>query len=126
MALRYCTNLTTCSAMADAFDSASHAPWTRMLPGTWSGQTRFNLALRILFSVAGGSLLLDETGVAKPDARLLGEAAGVWSSQQRPGVFGVSLVFRVWTDGQGRIPLALRRWQNAGPSQFALALAMLS
>jgi hypothetical protein len=48
------TNLTTCSAIADAFDSASHDQLTRMLHGTWSGHTLLNLALRTLFTVAGG------------------------------------------------------------------------
>jgi putative transposase len=126
MALLYFTNLTTCSAMSDAFDSASHEQLTRMLQGTWSGQTLFNLALRILFTIAGGYLILDDTVVEKPYARLLGEAAWVWSSKQRKVVFGVSLVLLVWTDGQVRIPLAFRRWQKAGPSKCDLALEMLS
>jgi putative transposase len=126
MALLYCTNITTCSAMADAFDSVSHDQLTRMLQGTWSGQTLFNLALRILFTVAGGYLILDDTVVEKPYARRLGEAAWVWSSKQRQVVFGVSLVLLVWTDGQVRLPLAFRLWQKGGPSKFDLALDMLS
>jgi hypothetical protein len=75
MALRYYTNIATCSAIADAFDSASHGPLTRMLQGTWSGHTLLHLALGALFPVAGGYLLRDDTVVAKPYARLLGEAA---------------------------------------------------
>src|ERR687886_612962 len=126
MALLYFTNITTCSAMADAFDSASHDQLTRMLQGTWSGHTLLNLALRLLFTVAGGYLILDDTVVEKPYARLLGEAAWVWSSKQRKVVFGVSVVLLVWTDGQVRIPLAFRLWQKAGPSKFDLALEMLS
>ena len=54
MALLYFTNITTCVAIADAFDSVSHAQLTRMLQGPWAGQTLFNLALRILFTIAGG------------------------------------------------------------------------
>jgi hypothetical protein len=69
MALLYFTNLTTCVAIADAFDSASHDQLTRMLQGPWSGQTLFNLALRILFTVVGGYLILDDTVVEKPYAR---------------------------------------------------------
>jgi hypothetical protein len=49
MALLYFTKLSTCSTMADAFDSASHDRLTRMLHGDWSGQIRFDLALRLLF-----------------------------------------------------------------------------
>ena len=103
-ALLYVTNITTCSAMADALDSASHDQLTRMLQGAWSGHILLNLALRALFTVAGGYLLVDDTVVEKPYARLLGEAAWVWSSQQRKVVFGVSVVVLVWTDGHVRIP----------------------
>jgi hypothetical protein len=75
MALLYCTNLTTCSAIADAFDSASHDQLTRMLNGSWSGHTLLHLALCTLFTVAGGYLIIDDTVVEKPYARRLGEAA---------------------------------------------------
>ena len=44
-ALLYFTNITTCSAIADALDSASHDRLTRMLQGTWSGHTLLNLGL---------------------------------------------------------------------------------
>ena len=126
MALLYFTNITTCSAMADALDSASHDRLTRMLQGTWSGHTLLNLALRTLFTVAGGYLILDDTVVEKPYARLLGEAAWVWSSKQKKVVFGVSMVLLVWTDGQIRIPLAFRLWHKGGASKFDLALELLS
>jgi hypothetical protein len=114
MAVRYFTNITTCAAMSDAFDSASHDQLTRMLQGTWSGHTLLNLALRLLFPVAGGYLILDDTVIAKPYARFLGEAAWVWSSKQRKVVFGVSVVLLVWTDGQVRLPLAFRLWRKGG------------
>ena len=126
MALLYFTNITTCSAMADALDSASHDQLTRMLQGAWSGHILLNLALRALFTVAGGYLLVDDTVIEKPYARLLGEAGWVWSSKQRKVVFGVSIVLLVWTDGQVRIPLAFRRWQKGGVSKFDLALELLS
>jgi putative transposase len=126
VALLYFTNITTCSAMADALDSASHDQLTRMLQGTWSGHTLLNLALRTLFMVAGGYLILDDTVVEKPYARLLGEAAWVWSSKQKKVVFGVSMVVLIWTDGQVRIPLAFRLWRKAGPSKYELALELLS
>ena len=35
-------------------DRVSHDQLTRLLQGTWSGHTRLNLALRALFTVAGG------------------------------------------------------------------------
>jgi putative transposase len=125
-ALLYFTNITTCSAIADALDSVSHDRLTRLLQGTWSGHTLLNLALRTLFTVAGGSLILDDTVVDKPYARWLGEAAWVWSSKHNKVVFGVSLGLLVWTDGEIRIPLAYRVWHKGGLSKIDLALALLS
>jgi len=101
----------------DAFDSASHDRLTRMLQGTWSGHTLLDVALRALFAVAGGSRIVDDTVVAKPYARLLGEAAWVWSSKDRKVLFGVSAVLLVWTDGQRRLPLAFRVWQPGRASK---------
>jgi hypothetical protein len=126
MALLYFTNMTTCSAIADAFDSVSHDRLTRMLQGSWSGHILLDLALRALFTVAGGSLIVDDTVVAKPYARLLGEAAWVWSNKDRKVLFGVSVVLLVWTDGDIRIPLAFRVWQKGGASKYDLALELLS
>lgn len=126
MALLYFTNLTTCWAIADACDSVSHDRLTRMLQGPWSGHTLLDLALRLLFTVAGGYLIVDDTVIAKPYARLLGEAAWVWSNKDRKVLFGVSVVLLVWTDGQMRIPLAFRVWRNGGASKYDLALELLS
>jgi hypothetical protein len=126
MALLYFTNLTTCSAISDAFDSVSHDRLIRMLQGAWSGHILLDLALRTLFCVAGGYLIVDDTVVAKPYARLLGEAAWVWSSKDRKVLFGVSLVLLVWTDGQIRIPLAYRVWHKGEASKYDLALELLS
>ena len=77
MALLYFTNITTLAAMADALDSVSHDQWTRMLQGAWSGPILLNLAFRAWLTVAGGSLLVDDTVIDTPYARLLGEAAWV-------------------------------------------------
>jgi hypothetical protein len=112
--------------MAAAFDSVSHDRLTRMLQGTWSGHIRLDLALRALFTVVGGYLIVDDTVVAKPYARLLGEAAWVWSKKDRKVLFGVSVLLLVWTDGQIRIPLAFRVWQKGRASKYDLALELLS
>jgi hypothetical protein len=97
-----------------------------MRSGDWSGQTLLDLALRALFTVVGGDLIVDDTVVEKPDATCLAEAAWVWSSKPRQVVFGIPLVLLVWTDGQVRVPLAFRIWRRGGPSTFDLALELLS
>ena len=112
MALLYFTRISTCLTMTEAFADASHDCLTRMLHGTWSGHTLLDLALRTLFMVTEGYLIIDDTVVEKPYARLLGEAAWVWSSRHHQVVFGVSVVLLVWPDGQGRFPVAYR-WRSA-------------
>jgi hypothetical protein len=67
-----------------------------------------------------------DTGVAKPAARLLGEAAWVWSHKDRKVLVGVSVVLRIWTAGQPRVPLAFRVWPTGGLSKDDLARARLS
>lgn len=98
----------------------------RMLQGTWSGHTLLHLALRLLCTVAGGYLIVDDTVVAKPYARLLGEAAWVWSPKDRKVLFGGAVVLLVWTDGPSRMPLAFRVWRTGGGSTYDWALALLS
>jgi len=126
MALLYFTHVTSCAAIADAFDSVSHDRLTRMLQGPWSGHTLLDRALRLLFTVAGGYLIVDDTVVAKPYARRLGEAAWVWSNKDRKVLFGVSVVLLGWTDGPIRMPLAFRVWHKGGASKYDWALELLS
>jgi hypothetical protein len=64
------------------------------------------VALRALFTVMGGELILDDPMAEKPYAALLEETAWVWSTKQNQVVFGMSVVLLVWTNGQVRIPLA--------------------
>ncbi|HZA28598.1 MAG TPA: hypothetical protein VE735_03195 [Gammaproteobacteria bacterium] len=66
MALLYFTRVSTCSSIAEAFAEASHDCLTRMLNADWSGQTLLDRALRVLFTVMGGYLRVDDTVVEKP------------------------------------------------------------
>jgi hypothetical protein len=126
MALLHFTKVSTYSTIAEAFAKASHDCLTRMLNGSWSGQTLLDVALRVLFQVVGGYLIVDDTVVEKPHAKRLNEAGWVWSSKRNKGLYGVSVVLLVWTDGQIRISLGYRVWKKGGPSKFELALESLS
>jgi hypothetical protein len=126
IALLHFTKVSACSTIAEIFPKASHDCLTRMLNGDWSGQTLLDWALRILFLVVGGYLIVDDTVVEKPHAKRLNEAGWVWSSKRNKAVYGVSVVLLVWTDGQLRIPIGFRVWKKGGPSKFELALELLS
>ena len=104
IALLHFTKVSTCSAIAEIFPKASHDRLTRMLNGDWSGQTLLDWALRILFLIVGGYLIVDDTVVEKSHAKRLNEAGWVWSSKRNKAVYGVSVVLLVWADGQLRIP----------------------
>jgi hypothetical protein len=60
-ALLYFAEVSTCVAIAQALEMTSHDRLTRMLWGQWSGQTLLDLALRALFTVVGGDLIVDDT-----------------------------------------------------------------
>src|SRR5918996_5598457 len=95
MALLHFTKVSTCSAIAEIFPKASHDCLTRMLNGDWSGQTLLDWALRLLFLVVGGYLIVDDTVVEKPHAKRLNEAGGGWLRKRKKrgyGGFGVVLV----------------------------------
>src|ERR687895_2337466 len=70
IALLHFTKVSTCSAIAEIVPKASHDCLTRMLNGDWSGQTLLDWALRLLFRVVGGYLIVDDTVVEKPHAVL--------------------------------------------------------
>src|ERR671924_699308 len=125
-ALLHFTKVSACSTIAEIFPKASHDRLTRMLNGDWSGQTLLDWALRILFVVVEGYLIVDDTVVEKPHAKRLNEAGWVWSSKRNKAVYGFSVVLLVWTDGQTRIPIGFRVWKKGGPSKFELALELLS
>jgi hypothetical protein len=125
-ALLYFPQVAACLAIAQTLEHASHDQLTQMLRGRWSGHTLLDMALRALFTVVGGYLIVDDTVVEKPSAALLEEAVWVWSTKHNQGVFGIPLVLLVWTNGQVRIPLAFRIWKKGDASKFDLALELLS
>jgi Transposase DDE domain len=103
----------------------SHDHLTRLLQATWSGQTLLELAVRTRFVWERGDLIIDDTVLPQPFATAIAGLAWVFSSQERKPVYGVSLVWLVWTTGTLRIPLSMRLWHQGGPSKYALAVELL-
>src|SRR5919198_5390128 len=96
MALLYFTKVSTCLSIAEVFAEASHDCLTRMLNGNWSGQTLLDRALRVLFTVVGSYLIVDDTVVEKPHAQLLNEAGWGWLSKRNKAGYGESVGFLGW------------------------------
>jgi hypothetical protein len=113
-------------ALAEALETVSHDRLTRLLQADWSGQRLLELACRTLFVWERGSLIIDDTVIAKPLATAIEGLAWVYSSQDHKPVYGLSFVLLVWTNGTVRLPLGLRLWHKGGPSKYALALELLS
>src|SRR5919198_5433294 len=89
MALLYFTKVSTCLSIAEVFAEASHDRLTRMLNGGWSGQKLLDRAQRVLFTVVGGYLIVDDTVVDKPYAQLLSEAGVVGAREgNKAGCWG--------------------------------------
>jgi hypothetical protein len=126
MALLYFGRLQGYIHMAECLQTLSHDRLTRMVHGSWSGQILLEQAVRLLFTVGGGYLELDDFVVEKPAAEHLHEAAWVYSTRLEKVVFGIPVVLLVWTNGRWRIPLAFRVWHKGGPSKVDLALDLLS
>jgi putative transposase len=125
-ALLYDRTSGSCVALAEALETVSHDRLTRLLQGTWSGQTLLELTFRTLFVWERGYLLLDDTVIPKPFATAMESLAWVFSRQERKPVDGFSRVLLIWTNGPLRSPLGLRLWRQGGPSKFQLALERLS
>jgi putative transposase len=125
-AMLYYRTAVSCVALAEALETVSHDRLTRMLHADWSGHTLLELACRTLFVWERGYLILDDTVLPKPYATAIEGLAWVFSSQERKPVYGLSLVFLVWTNGTLRIPLSMRLWRKGGPSKYELALELLS
>jgi Transposase DDE domain len=125
-ALLYYRTSGSCVALAEALETVSHDRLTRLLQGSWSGQTLLELTFRTLFVWEQGYLILDDTVIPKPFATAMESLAWVFSSQERKPVYGFSLVWLIWTNGTLRIPLGIRLWRKGGPSKYQLALELLS
>ena len=116
-ALLYYRTSGSCVALAEALQTVSHDRLTRMLQSHWSGQTLLEFACRTLFCSQQGYLIIDDTVIPKPFAAAIEGLAGVFSSQERKPLYGLSLVLLVWTNGTLRIPLGMRLWRKGGASK---------
>jgi putative transposase len=125
-ALLYDRTSVSCVALAEALETVSHDRLTRLLQGNGAGPTLLDRAIGTLFVWDRGYLIIDDTVLAKHFATTIEGLAWVFSSQEQKPVYGLSVVWLIWTNETLRIPLGMRLWRKGGPSKYGLALELLS
>jgi hypothetical protein len=57
-------------------------------------------------------LIIDDTVIAKPFSKGLEMISWLWSSSDRRYLYGLNVVFVIWTDGNTRFPIGFRIWNK--------------
>lgn|SRR5271157_437139 len=68
-------------------------------------------------------LIIDDTVVAKPYSKELDILSWLWSSSDRQYLYGLNIVFVIWTNGNTRFPIGFRLW-NKDDKKTKIDLAM--
>lgn len=116
MGLLYRNTRTSCVSLAFLCAQISHdtlrrvlyqkVPWSRRL---WETFVQ-SLVLK------GGYLVIDDTSWER-FTRVAGAVSWVWSSSVGKPVWGMQVVFLLWTQGKWKVPLGIRLWRKGGPSK---------
>src|SRR5689334_8222378 len=124
IALIYRNTRTSCLSLAALCSSVSHDSLNRLLHSDypWSRRLWELFSSRMIHQ--GGYLVLDDTTWQR-QTKDSEAVAKVWSSSAGGVRLGMQVVLLIWTDGQRKIPLAMRLWQRGGKSKVELAQEML-
>lgn len=128
-----CMNIShqyNCNIISDLSqnDYVSHDKLQRVL----NNDNEFDLYLQnryghLLSSRNKGFLIIDDTVLAKPYSKQLELLSWIWSSSDRQYLYGINVVFVIWTDGNTRFPIGYRIWnKNDKKTRIDLAIELLS
>ena len=71
-------------------------------------------------------LIIDDTVIAKPYSKELDILSWIYSSGDKQYLYGINVVFIIWTDGKTRYPLGFRIWnKNDNKTKIDLAIELL-
>ena len=71
-------------------------------------------------------LIIDDTVIAKPYSKELDLLSWIYSSGDKQYLYGINVVFVIYTDGKTRYPLGFRIWQkNDNKNKIDLAIELL-
>jgi hypothetical protein len=72
-------------------------------------------------------LIIDDTVIAKPYSKELDLLSWIFSPSDRQYLYGINVVFVIWTDGQTRFPMGFRIWyKNDKKTKIDLAMELLN
>src|SRR3990170_6077051 len=71
-------------------------------------------------------LIIDDTVIAKPYSKELDLLSWIFSPSDRQYLYGINIVFVIWTDGNTRFPIGFRIWnKNDEKTKIDLAMELL-
>lgn len=71
-------------------------------------------------------LIIDDTVIAKPYSKELDLLSWIFSPSDRQYLYGINIVFVIWTDGNTRFPIGFRIWnKNDKKTKIDLAMELL-
>ncbi len=71
-------------------------------------------------------LIIDDTVIAKPYSKELDLLSWIFSPSDRQYLYGINVVFAIWTDGNTRFPIGFRIWyKNGKKTKIDLAMELL-
>jgi hypothetical protein len=71
-------------------------------------------------------LIIDDTVIAKPYSKELALLSWIFSPSDRQYLYGINVVFLLWTDGNTRFPIGFRLWYKDGKkTKIDLAMELL-
>lgn len=72
-------------------------------------------------------LIIDDTVIAKPYSKELDLLSWIFSPSDRQYLYGINVVFVIWTDGNTRFPIGFRIWnKNDKKTKIDLAMELLN
>ena len=72
-------------------------------------------------------LIIDDTVIAKPYSKELDLLSWIFSPGDRQYLYGINVVFVIWTDGKTRFPIGFRIWYKDGQkTKIDLAMEILN
>ncbi len=126
MSLLIYQGIRSISQMSRFVGNISHDRLTDLLDYEWDGQTLLFSYINPVIPQSEGYLIIDDTVIPKPYSKKLESFGYIYDHKERKAVYGIGMVFLLWTDGKLRLPIAYSIYKKGGEKKTDLALKLLS